>query len=117
MSDEADLAWYSVRCVFALGRPPEAADQTYEERITLWRAGSMEQAVERAEAEARQYAAVVDDAPSTYLGLAQAYRLADALADGAEVFSLLRGSTLGPDDYLDALFDTGTERQGHLGDG
>jgi pentatricopeptide repeat protein len=44
-------------------------------------------------------------------GLAQAYALSDDLGDGAEVFSLMRDSDLGPDDYLDAFFSTGDERE------
>jgi hypothetical protein len=31
--------------------------------------------------------------------------------DGAEVFSLMRDSQLAPAEYLDAFFDTGSERQ------
>lgn len=34
--------------------------------------------------------------------------------DGAEVFSLMRDSDLEPDDYLDAFFSTGNERQGDV---
>lgn len=49
-----------------------------------------------------------------YLGLAQAYRLADEPGDGAEVFSLVRKSDLDDKAYLDAFFDTGTERQRDL---
>ncbi|GIE38008.1 hypothetical protein Alo02nite_09060 [Actinoplanes lobatus] len=47
-----------------------------------------------------------------YLGLAQVYSLSDEPGHGAEIFSLLRGSTLEPGAYLDAFFDTGHERQG-----
>jgi hypothetical protein len=46
-----------------------------------------------------------------YLGLAQAYRLADDVGHGAEVYSLIRDSDLEPEAYLDAYFDTGAERQ------
>jgi hypothetical protein len=87
----------------------EDTERTYEERVTLWRAPSHDGAIERAEAEARDYAAVL--APAEYLGLAQSYRLSDAPADGVEVFSLLRDSELTPSDYLNAFFDTGSERQ------
>jgi hypothetical protein len=45
-----------------------------------------------------------------YLELAQAFRLFDAPANGAEVFSLMRSSPLESDEYLDAFFDTGSER-------
>lgn len=110
MSDEVS-GWYSVRCVFAVGWPPEAVGGTYEERITLWRAASAEEAIARAETEAKEYAATIDDWPSTYTGLAQCYQLDDEPGDGAEVFSLMRGSKLSTDDYLDRFFDTGSERQ------
>jgi hypothetical protein len=116
VSADADLSWYSVRCVFAVGWPPEAAGKTYEERITLWHASSAEEAIARAEAEALEYAAVIEEAPSTYTGLAQCYQLVDEPGDGAEVFSLMRASQLEPDAYLDRFFDTGAERQGHVED-
>jgi hypothetical protein len=83
----------------------------YEERITLWLAASAEEAIERAEVEALEYAGSIEESPGTYLGIAQSYRLVDAPADGAEVFSLMRSSTLEPGEYVDAFFDTGTERQ------
>jgi hypothetical protein len=111
VTESADRAWYAVRCVFAVGYPPEAAGKTYEERITLWQARSFDEAIERAETEANEYAAAIGDSPSRYIGLAQAYQLFDAPADGAEVFSLMRQSELQPDDYLTRFFDTTSERQ------
>lgn len=117
VGEEVGISWYSVRCVFAVGWPPEAIGETYEERITIWRARSAEEAIARAEAEALKYAAIIEESPSTYIGLAQSYRLSDELTDGAEVFSLMRGSKLAPKEYLDTFFDVGTERQGTvLGD-
>jgi hypothetical protein len=103
--------WYAVRCVIAVKWPPEAAGKTYEERITLWQAETVEEAIERAEAEARECATAIEEAPSTYLGLAQSFRLFDSPADGAEVFSLMRMSDLQPSAYLEQYFDSGTERQ------
>jgi len=106
---ETDEEWFAVRCVFrGTDDPP-----VHEERVTLWRAASFEAAIERAETEAREYAEVLS---MTYLGLAQAYKLADEPGDGAEVFSLCRESALGPKEYLDAFFDTGAERQRDVGD-
>ena len=110
MTEEA-AEWFSVRCVFASGWSAPATGTNYEERVTLWRAASLDDAIERAEAEAREYAATIRDSPDTYLGFAQAYRLADEPGDGAEVFSLVRRSDLPHDDYLDAFFDTGDEYQ------
>jgi hypothetical protein len=105
MTDEAD-EWYAVRCVF---RWTEAADQPYEERITLWRAADLDAAVVRAEAEAREYA---ENTGVTYLGLAQGYETGEKeLAEGSEVFSLLRESALSPEEYLDRHFDTGGEHE------
>ena len=107
---EADSSWYAVRCIFASGWPADTA-QTYEERITLWRAASDDEAIALAEDEARDYAGTIEASPDTYLGLAQSYRLADEPGVGAEVFSLLRTSDLAPEQYLDTFLDNGGERQ------
>lgn len=81
----------------------------YEERITVWRTNSFEQAIERAEREADKYAR---DTECKYLGFAQAYHLpAERLRSGSEVFSLMRESNLAQPKYLDKHFDTGAERQ------
>lgn len=105
---ESDGHWYAVRCVFLNER---REDRLYEERITLWRAGSMDEAIAKAEAEAQEYAVSIPDwDPTPYIKLAQGYHLFDEPGEGAEVFSLMRESKLAPDDYLDQFFDTGTER-------
>jgi hypothetical protein len=80
----------------------------YEERVTLWEAASEDQAIALAEAEAADYATKVD---GRSLGLFQSYRLADPAGQGREVFSLIRSSDLAPDEYFDAFFDTGDDRQ------
>ena len=66
-----------------------------------------------AEAEAEEY---VDDLDDEYLGLAQSYRLPTEPVHGAEVFSLIRRSSLTPQAYLGAFFATGTEVTGLLGE-
>ncbi|MEU4330407.1 hypothetical protein [Nonomuraea dietziae] len=97
--------WYAVRCLFHWKEPHDS----YEERITIWRATSLAEAIELAEQEAAEYG---EAGPCDYLNLAQAYHLGDeAIQSGAEVFSLLRDSDLEPKAYLDTFFDTGTERQ------
>lgn len=109
MSAKVEAAgWYSVRCVFQLlgeeGKP-------YEERITLWWATSFAGAIELAENEAAEYVRALDVA---YLGIAQSYYLGDGVDEivaGTEVFSLVRGSDLPPDEYVDTFFDTGGEYQ------
>jgi hypothetical protein len=98
--------WYAVRCVF---RWTGHGERPYEERITLWRAAGLDAAVARAEAEAREYA---ENTGVTYLGFAQGYATGEEdLRSGSEAFSLLRDSSLAPDEYLDRHFDTGEEHQ------
>jgi hypothetical protein len=103
--DSDDSQWYSVRCVF---RSDSDDGTLYEERITLWNADSLDDAISLAEAEAAAYAESTD---VEHLGLAQAYWLPTPPGKGAEVFSLMRVSSLDPDAYLDQFFDTGSERQ------
>jgi hypothetical protein len=74
--------WYSVRCVVDL-------DDHVEERVTLWRARSPEDAVSRALAEAQEHAA--DLGPGAVLREdAACFLLDDEPGDGAEVFVLGR---------------------------
>ncbi|HTU74021.1 MAG TPA: hypothetical protein VMG38_10940 [Trebonia sp.] len=103
-----ESGWYSVRCLF---RWQGWAGRPYEERITLWRARSLDDAIELAEGEAGEYA---DGENIEFLGFSQAYALSaeSGIGAGTEVFSLLRDSDLPPRDYLDGFFGTGTEHQG-----
>jgi hypothetical protein len=104
---EQDDRWYAVRSLFFDTEGPESA---YEERITLWQAADLDDALDRAAAEAAEYA---EFAGVTYLSeFAQAYPLADAPPrDGAEVFSLTRSSALPSRPYVEQFFDTGRERR------
>ena len=107
MEPEEHDRWYAVRSLLHLEGAGESA---YEERITLWRADSPEEAFDRAEAEAVEYAEFIG---ATYLAdFGQSYHLADAPPrDGAEVFSLVRDSALPENAYADHFFVTGKERQ------
>jgi hypothetical protein len=104
MADD-EFEWFGVRCVFAWsgweGEP-------FEERITLWRARSLDHAIELAEQEAGDYA---EENGFEYLHLSQAYAITEGseIGSGTEVFSLLRDSDLAPDDYLNSFFETGRE--------
>jgi len=101
---DGEPGWFGVRCVFRWTQP-----STYEERITLWEADSLDDAIAMAEEDARNYA---ERLGSEYLDMAQAYWIGrDRPAAGTEIFSLLRDSDLCPDDYLDSFFDTGRERE------
>jgi hypothetical protein len=88
---------------------PEKKKYVYEERITLWKAKDVEAAIKKSEKEAMRYAR---ESGNKYLGFIQSYWLFDEIAaDGVEVFSLLRESDLPPKKYIDAYFDTGSEKQ------
>ena len=103
--------WFGVRCVFELD-PETRADtdpRAFEERVTIWHASGFEMAIELAEAEALEYATILD---AKYLGLAQAYKIEGPPMQSCEVFSLIRQSELAPREYLSAFFDTGRENQG-----
>jgi hypothetical protein len=76
--------------------------------MTLWFTDSFDNAISFAEKEALVYAGANK---LEYLDLAQVCLLPGHPTSGAEVFSRVRDSELGTDDYLDSFFDTGTERQ------
>jgi hypothetical protein len=103
---EDDTRWYAVRSLFQITEDESA----YEERITLWRAAALEEAVANASVEAAEYA---EFAGSSHLAdFHQAYEIADVPPrDGAEIFSLIRDSALAPGAYVERFFATGTERQ------
>ncbi len=101
-----DRAWYAVRCLFKI------EPSTYEERITIWLAKSPEEAIDKAEGEAIEYADELEE----YLGFAQSFHLFNDPTDGSEVFSLMRDSDLDPDQYIARFFDTGGERIGEYGE-
>lgn len=111
----AAKSWYGVRCIFADVRNKpwgphdlEPGEMAYEERVTLWHAKSFKRAIALAEVDAKEYAEILE---SEYIGLAQAFRFDGKPKQGAEVFSLIRRSSLDVEKYLDRYFDTGTEYQ------
>ena len=105
--------WYAVRCIFHW-----SSVGAYEERITLWRTTTFEEAITRAEDEASRYETRdADEYRIKYVGTAQASLVAAELSDdaeGGECFSLLRDSTLTPDEYVARFYATGAERQGQV---
>jgi hypothetical protein len=109
MAVVSEAHWYAVRSVIRWSPTEPDGNRPYEERVTLWRAGTFDEAIDRAEAESTQYAA--EFGADYLIDFGQAYRLYDEPGDGSEVFSLLRDSDLEPDDYVATHFDTGTEHQ------
>jgi hypothetical protein len=100
-----EQSWYGVRCVF---RHRELG--VYEERVTLWTAGSLDEAIARAEAEAGEYCAALGE--TEYTGFAEAFRMDGVPGVGAEVFSLMRESELPSGAYVGKFYATGRERTG-----
>jgi hypothetical protein len=103
-----DEPWYAVRCIFAFDGDD---GPYYEERVTIWRSDSFDDAIASAEAEASDHASSLE---AEYVGLAQAFHMAvedRPLASGDEVFSLMRLSDLPPSDYLSRFFSDGSERE------
>jgi hypothetical protein len=97
--------WYGVRCVFRLR---ESEGGPYEERITLWRAQSFDEAHELAEREARRYA---EDRQAEFLEHSESYWIDPEIFEvDAEVFSWLRKSKLGSAEYISTFYSTGRER-------
>jgi pyruvoyl-dependent arginine decarboxylase (PvlArgDC) len=125
------MGWYGVRHVIKWGASDHG--NSYEERVTLWRAGSFDDAIRRAATEAAERVKMIGD--GEVLDVFQAYLVTDedgssqaAAAEtviaageqaglilegerGLEVFSLIRDSDLSAKDYVDRVFDTGTEHQ------
>jgi hypothetical protein len=102
-------SYFGIRCLFQHEGLATTAN-VYEERIVLVKAAGPEEAILVAESEARDYAEGLGDA--NYLEFLQAFHLFDEPAESpSEVFSLMRESDLGPNEYIDRHFATGGERE------
>jgi len=101
---------YSVRCIVEIPKEEfNSLAYLYEERITAWLATDIDQAIDKAITEVKDYC---EANGYRFTGLSQAYWMTEQVSlDGVEVFSLLRESDLPSDEYLDAFFSTGNERQ------
>ncbi|MET7353699.1 hypothetical protein [Streptomyces mirabilis] len=73
--------------------------------MTLWTAGSLDEAIGRAEAEVGEYCAALGEVE--YSGFAEAFRMDGAPGVGAEVFSLMRESDLPSGAYVGKFYATG----------
>jgi hypothetical protein len=98
------MEWFAVRSIVH-----HVGLSVYEERITLWQALSLGAAIQEAEEEAIGYAEDVGAVSTSFL---QGYGpLERAPGNSTEVFSLMRESTLLPEDYISVFFGTGRERE------
>ncbi|MBI3828815.1 MAG: DUF4288 domain-containing protein [Planctomycetes bacterium] len=102
--------WFSGRTIFRHKEKENGNMKTvYEERIVLFTAKNFNEAISKAEKEARKYCCAYKGV--AFLGFVDAYELVDSkIGSGTEIFSLMRESNLAPKKYLDRFFDTGKER-------
>jgi hypothetical protein len=101
--------WYSVKCIFRHEDLSQNKDDVvYEERIIVLNACNLDEAIALGEAEAKAYAS--GDGTIRFTGFVSAFHIyVPELAEGAEVYSLMRRSTLDIDAFLDHYYDDGTE--------
>jgi len=87
--------------------PGDQGGSCYEERIVLIRAVTVDEALRRAEREARRYARgqkAVD-----FLGYLAVFHLdGDAMEEGLEVYSILRWIALSKRDFVRRYYDDGS---------
>jgi hypothetical protein len=101
--------WFGAKCIFLHTRTQRAAEQFYEERVILVRANSFDEAIQKAEEEAKNYCQDLEGC--SYTGYVNVFHIYDEqMGDGSEIYSLMRSSDLGIEEYLDHFFATGAER-------
>ncbi|MEU7070123.1 DUF4288 domain-containing protein [Streptomyces narbonensis] len=96
-------AWYSARTFY---RWLTSENQPYEERVVLFQARSLDEAIELAERESAEYAGESD---FEVLDMVQVYRISDGdeeVGAGTEVFSKLHALELPANEFLDR-YDSG----------
>lgn len=104
-----DEPWYGAKCVFRHSDLKNESGGMYEERVILLKAESGDEAIERAEKEANEYAQNLEGC--SYLGYVNVFHIYDeTIGDRTEVYSLMRSSKLSDEQYLDSFYDTGLQR-------
>ena|SRR5688572_11687585 len=102
--------WIAVRCLFS--HPQRASDaelNLYEERITLWRAGSFKEAYAMADADALVYAL---EENCIFVRSTDAFHLfEESIRSGSEIWSVMRGSGMSPELYIATFCDTPRDRK------
>jgi len=102
-------SWYSVKCLFHHPKLNDRGDDfLYEERITLWKAASFEEAHGFAEKEAHIYA---KENSCIFIKSTDSFHLFDAeIIQGVEIYSTMRGSNLVPELYSKTFCVTERDR-------
>jgi len=112
MQPEYPEYFFSAKCVFRSefvedGQPVSV----FEERIVFVKGREFDEAFDKAEEEARRYAAnnQSEKRNTTFLACVGVFIVQDPMEDGVEVFSMLRESNMPSEDYLKAHYRTDTE--------
>jgi hypothetical protein len=102
--------WYSAKTVYKHDRLENGIYKAvFEERIVVFLAHDLDDAISKAEIEAAEYCAKGENV--RYLNFVNVFKLfAERLTNGSEIYSLMRESELSADDYLDRFYDDGNER-------
>ncbi|WP_269539483.1 DUF4288 domain-containing protein [Cerasicoccus fimbriatus] len=101
--------WYAVRCLFSHPTRARKGETLFEERITLWKCASENEAYLKAETEAAKYAT---EANCIFIRATDAFHLFDELvSEGSEVWSTMRGSRFNAEQYEDTFISTSADRQ------
>jgi hypothetical protein len=96
-------SWYATKCIFLHAETKRGHKQMYEERVVLLKARSFDDAIDRAETEAKEYCHDLDGCK--YVGYVDAFLLSDGrIGDGTEIFSSMRRSELKPKEYLNQFY-------------
>ena len=96
-------SWYAAKCVFCHAETKRGPKQMYEERIILLRAHSFDDAIERAEKEAKEYCNDLDGC--MYTGFVDVFHLFNQeIIEGTEVFSSMRRHDLKPREYIEQFY-------------
>ena len=104
--------FFSAKCIFRSELIEDGKFVSiFEERIVLVRGFELDEAFDKAEQEAKKYAA---ENKSAFLACVGVYIVQDPIEDGAEVFSVLRESNTSNDDYLKTYYQTHSERDSFL---
>ncbi len=101
--------WYAVRCLFTHPNRAKSGDGTlYEERITLWKCASDEEAYLKAENEAKEY----EKEDCIFIKATDCFHLFDeSIGEGTELWSVMRGSFLTPEIYEETFCNTSRDRK------
>jgi len=101
--------WFGAKCIFLHTRSQRPTERLFEERVILVRASGFDEAIQKAEEEAKGYCQDLEDC--SYTGFMSVFHIyGEEIGDGSEIYSLMRSSDLSVKEYLDHFYDTGAER-------